>query len=132
VGFFDEKCRRYVTVARKDTTLLNRLEKTKQERQPNFKAEKEVRCIAGGNRREQRCTVGTEVRCKWQPNFDADVRCSVVLGRKLYHPFDTGWITRQGVRELFCGHSTRVLAAVALCCECQARVSVSEVSLPQA
>lgn len=42
VGFFDEKCRRYVTVARKDTALLNRLEKTKQERQPNFKAEKEV------------------------------------------------------------------------------------------
>ncbi len=42
VGFYDEKLRRYVKVARKSNDILNRLEKTKRERQPDLKAEKEV------------------------------------------------------------------------------------------
>lgn len=40
VGFFDEKCRRYVSVASKSSSVLNRLEKTRQERQPDLKAER--------------------------------------------------------------------------------------------
>jgi hypothetical protein len=43
VGFFDEKLRRYTKVARKSNDILNRLEKTRRELQPDFKTEKEVR-----------------------------------------------------------------------------------------
>jgi hypothetical protein len=42
VGFFDEKLRRYAKVARKSNDILNRLEKTRRELQPDFKTEKEV------------------------------------------------------------------------------------------
>jgi hypothetical protein len=42
VGFFDEKLRRYTKVARKSNDILNRLEKTRRELQPDFKTEKEV------------------------------------------------------------------------------------------
>jgi hypothetical protein len=42
VGFFDERNRRYITIPSKSSQVLNRLEKTKQERYPNLKAEKEV------------------------------------------------------------------------------------------
>jgi hypothetical protein len=42
VGFHDERCRRYTKVARKANDILNRLEKTRRELQPDFKTEKEV------------------------------------------------------------------------------------------
>eukprot|EP00882_Tetradesmus_deserticola_P026559 GHRQ01029310.1.p2 GENE.GHRQ01029310.1~~GHRQ01029310.1.p2 ORF type:complete len:120 (+),score=33.48 GHRQ01029310.1:1033-1392(+) len=44
VGFHDEKLRRYTKVARKSNDILNRLEKTRRELQPDFKTEKEVCC----------------------------------------------------------------------------------------
>jgi hypothetical protein len=58
VGFKDEKQRRYITVASKCSSILNRLEKTKQERQTDLKAERQVRvftgrgcvCLGGGGR----------------------------------------------------------------------------------
>lgn len=47
VGFHDEKLRRFTKVARKNNDIMNRLEKTKLERQPDLKAEKEVSSLSG-------------------------------------------------------------------------------------
>jgi hypothetical protein len=42
VGFHDQKKVAYCKVDRKSNDIINRLEKTREEKQPDFKAEKEV------------------------------------------------------------------------------------------
>jgi hypothetical protein len=58
VGFHDERCRRYTTVASKSSTVINRLEKSKQEKQPDLRAEKEVTYLKGGGGGGKRVPAG--------------------------------------------------------------------------
>eukprot|EP00878_Enallax_costatus_P022285 GHUV01023630.1.p1 GENE.GHUV01023630.1~~GHUV01023630.1.p1 ORF type:complete len:201 (+),score=28.94 GHUV01023630.1:190-792(+) len=66
VGFHDEKLRRYTKVARKNNDILNRLEKTKRERQPDLKAEKETyeSLFRGKKRAEERAARAAEKAAK--------------------------------------------------------------------
>ena len=45
MGFHDQKKVAFYKVDRKSNDIINRLEKTKEEKQPDFKAEKEVRAL---------------------------------------------------------------------------------------
>ncbi|KAF6262738.1 DUF814-domain-containing protein [Scenedesmus sp. NREL 46B-D3] len=76
VGFHDEKVRRYTKVARKSNDILNRLEKTRRELQPDFKTEKETyeAQVRGKRRAEERAVRAAQKAAKEDSKRQEELR----------------------------------------------------------
>ncbi|KAF8058464.1 CCDC25 [Scenedesmus sp. PABB004] len=76
VGFADERLRRYVKVARRSSDILNRLERTRTERSPDLKAEKEAyeALVRGKRRAEERAARAADKAAKEEAKRAEELR----------------------------------------------------------